>query len=205
MIPDFEAAIKRLLTGTAVISMAMLGACSDDDDPKKEDVPELITKATLTFTPAAGTPIVATATDPDGVGAKSIAMDGAINLAAGTTYTLTVTLINELAAPGDEEYKVSDEVKEEGDEHQFYFAWTNSVFSDPAGDGNVDNRNDKINYNDKDVNNLPIGLSTTWTAGAATSGKFHVLLKHQPDVKSATSTSNDGETDLDVTFDIVVK
>ncbi len=31
-------------------------------------------------------------------------------------------------------------------------------FSDPAGDGNVDNRNDKINYNDKDVNNLPIGL-----------------------------------------------
>jgi len=197
--------MSRLLLGMAVVSVGMLSGCSKDDDPAKEDVPELITKATLTFTPASGTPVVVTATDPDGTGSKSIAMDGAINLAAGTAYTLSIQLINELAAPTDEEYNITAEVGREGVEHQFYFAWTNSVFSDPAGDGNVDNRNDKINYNDKDVNNLPIGLSTAWTAGTASSGTFRVLLKHQPDIKSATSTSNDGETDLSVTFDIVVK
>lgn len=204
MITDFKI-MGRLLCGAAVVSLAVLGGCSDDDDPAKEDVPELITKATLTFTPSGGTPVVVTATDPDGEGVKSITVDGDINLAAGTTYTLGIQLINGLAAPTDEEYDITAEVTREGDEHQFYFAWNNDVFSDPAGNGNVDNRADKINYNDKDVNNLPIGLSTTWTAGAASSGTFHVLLKHQPDIKSATSTSTDGETDLDVTFNIVVK
>lgn len=204
MITDFKV-MQRLLWGAAVVSLAVLGGCSDDDDPAKEDVPELITKATLTFTPASGTPVVVTATDPDGDGIKEIAVDGAINLAAGTTYTLSIELINALAAPTDEEYDITKEVKEEGDEHQFYFAWTNNVFSDPAGNGNVDNRADKINYKDTDDNGLPIGLSTAWTAGEASTGTFQVLLKHQPDIKSATSTSNDGETDLTVTFDIAVK
>ncbi|MBL0740331.1 hypothetical protein JI741_03840 [Chryseolinea sp. Jin1] len=189
---------------------AFISSCSNND-PVKEDTPELITKATLTFTPAGGgTPTVVTATDPDGEGYKSITVDGPIELATGKTYTLGIQLINELAASSDPEFDITSEVRQEGDEHMFFFGWTNNVFSDPSGNGNVDNRNDAVNYSggadSKDANDLPLGLTTTWTASsAAASGTFRVLLKHQPNLKSDVSDSNTGESDLDITFTIDVK
>ncbi|MBI3219320.1 MAG: hypothetical protein HYZ44_07400 [Bacteroidetes bacterium] len=181
-----------------------LGSCSKDD-PKPENIPEAITKATFTFTPASGSPIVVTATDPDGDGPQTRVLSGPIALTKNTTYTLTITMINELAATTAPEYNVTAEVEEESDEHMFFFAWTNNTFSNPAGNGNFDTRTDLVNYNDKDANNLPLGLNTTWTTINATgSGKFRAVLKHQPDLKSATSTSSDGESDLDVEFDLTV-
>ncbi|MEP6734344.1 MAG: hypothetical protein ABJA70_02430 [Chryseolinea sp.] len=182
--------------------LILLSTSCDDNSPVKEDTPELITRATLTFTPAGGgTAIVVTATDPDGEGVQNIAVDGPINLAIDKSYILAIALINGLADPASAAYDITSEVKQESQEHQFYFSWTNNVFSNPAGDGNVDNRSDAIGYDDKDVNNLPIGLETTWTTStSAASGKFKVLLKHQPDLKSAISTSADGESDLDVEF-----
>ena len=181
-----------------------LTSCSEDD-PMKEDVPELITKATLTFTPVGGgTPITVSATDPDGEGVQDIQVDGAINLAANTTYALTLGLINELAETSSPEYNIADEVEEEGDEHMFFYSWTSDVFSDPAGNGNIDNRADAVNYEDEDDNGFPLGLTTTWTTAANGSGTFRVVLKHQPDLKSATSDANTGETDLDIEFEVNV-
>ncbi len=53
---------------TVFMVVALLAGCSKDD-PMKEDTPELITKATLTFTPTGGgTTVVVSATDPDGDG-----------------------------------------------------------------------------------------------------------------------------------------
>ena len=184
----------------------VFSACSDDDEPKKEDVPELITKATLTFTPmAGGSAVVATATDPDGEGVADLTVDGPINLDANTGYTLTIELINGLADPTEDEYDITAEVQEESDEHMFFFAWTNDVFSSPSGNGNVDNRADGVNYNDEDDNGLPLGLNTSWTSSAATaSGTFRIILKHQPNLKSETSTATTGESDVDVTFNISV-
>ncbi|HZI24533.1 MAG TPA: hypothetical protein VFD46_05625 [Chryseolinea sp.] len=173
--------------------------------PIREDVPELITQVTLTFTPAVGDPVVVTATDPDGEGVQDVQVDGDINLEAMKTYNLSLTLTNGLAAPSDPEYDVTEEVEEEGHEHLFYFSWTNDVFSDPSGDGNLDSRSDPINYDDEDVNGLPLGLQTTWTTAAASSGDFRVVLKHQPELKSATSESTVGETDVDITFTVNVE
>ncbi|NJN43195.1 MAG: GTP cyclohydrolase, partial [Flammeovirgaceae bacterium] len=128
----FELKLRRMMMVVMAFSLLTVVSC-DDDDPEKEDVPELITKATLVFTPnGGGTAITASATDPDGDGVQDIAVDGPINLTAGTTYTLTLSLINELADPTDEEYDISEEVEEEGDEHMFFFGWTNDVFSDPT-------------------------------------------------------------------------
>ncbi len=184
------------------------------DDPAKEDVPELITKATLTFTPnGGGSTVVVTATDPDGEGVQDIKVDGAMNLLPNKTYLLTIELVNGLAAPTAPEYNVTDEVEEEGDEHIFFFAWTNNTFSNPTGNGNIDARADAVNYsggtNSNDANGKPLGLTTTWTSatlvGTATlSGTFRVLLKHQPGLKTDTSDSNTGETDLDLTFTLNV-
>jgi hypothetical protein len=190
---------------TTFLCLAFLNSCNDDE-PTKEDTPELITKATLTFIPAAGgNAIRATATDPDGEGAQNISIDGPINLSANASYVLTVTLINELADRGDPEYNITEEVQKEGNEHMFFFSWTNNVFSDPTGNGNMDNRADNMHYSDEDDNGQPIGLVTSWTTAAASSGKFRLVLKHQPELKTATSTSSTGETDLDIEFNINIQ
>ncbi|HEY4656202.1 MAG TPA: hypothetical protein VIH22_16905 [Cyclobacteriaceae bacterium] len=198
--------LLKVITATlALTAGGFLPGC-DDDDPGKEDTPELITKATLTFTPSGGgSLIVATATDPDGEGVLDIEVDGPINLAPNTSYNLAIALINELTDPTDPEYNITSEVEEEGDEHMFFFGWTNDVFSDPAGNGNIDNRDDDVNYEDEDVNGLPLGLETSWTTGAVSSGTFRIVLKHQPDLKSASSTSSTGESDLDIGFTINIQ
>jgi hypothetical protein len=185
-------------------SLLFLSGCKKDD-PKPENIPEAITKATLTFTPAGGAPVIVTATDPDGDGPLPRTLSGPINLVKNVSYTLKITLINELAKPTDPEYDIAAEVEEEADEHIFFFAWTNNTFSNPTGNGNVDNRSDAVNYVDRDTKGLPLGLETSWTTINATgSGTFQVMLKHQPDLKSATSKSTDGESDLDLTFNLTV-
>jgi hypothetical protein len=196
--------LRLMFSLLAIILLGFVAGC-DSDDPVKEDVPELITKATLTFTPTSGAAVVVTATDPDGDGVKDIEVDGPINLAANTDYTLSITLINGLAGASDPAYNITEEVEEEGDEHMFFFSWTNNAFSDPAGNGNMDSRADAVNYLDEDENSLPLGLETGWTTGAASSGEFRVVLKHQPELKSATSTSSAGETDLDISFTLNVQ
>jgi hypothetical protein len=197
--------LKLMSAVLAIVSLSVMSGC-DSDDPKKEDVPELITKATLTFTPSGGgPPVVANATDPDGEGVQDIEVEGPINLNAATSYTLTIQLINELAQSTDPAYKVTEEVEEEGDEHMFFFSWTNNVFNDPTGNGNIDNRDDDVNYEDEDDNGLPLGLETFWTTAASSSGSFRVVLKHQPELKNATSTSSTGETDLDIEFTINIQ
>ncbi|HEX8061003.1 MAG TPA: hypothetical protein VF473_08715 [Cyclobacteriaceae bacterium] len=195
-----------------IISVIILLAGCRENDPKKEDVPELITKVVLTFSPTTGgSPIIVSATDPDGEGIQNIQMDGPINLPLNKTYTMQIDLINGLADANSNDYHVTTEVAAKGEEHQFFFAWTSNAFSDPSGNGNIDNAKDPVNYaggdNSKDANGRPLGITTTWTTAAnATSGStFRILLKHQPGLKSDTSNSTQGETDLDVSFTLNVQ
>lgn len=197
--------LNKLPLFVVLVLGSLVWSC-DEDEPEKEDTPELITKITLTFTPVGGgSPVVVTATDPDNIGSQDIVADGPISLKPNTTYSLGITLINGLADPADEDYNITNEVLEEADEHMFFFAWTGG-FNNPEGDGNIDNRADVVRYGDADENGLPLGLTTTWTTvGAVTTAKsFTILLKHQPDLKSATSTSQDGETDVNLEFDLEI-
>lgn len=188
-----------------LFAMPWITGCNDDDVPAAENEEEVINEITLTFTPAAGG---ASSTfsylDPDGEGTAAPNQD-AIVLQPGKVYTLQLTLKNTL---GEQEEVISDEVAAEGDEHQFFFEWTGSLFSSPKGLGNIGSgsQHNELNYQDKDVNGLPIGLQTIWeTAAAPASGTFRLLLKHQPFIKSENSTSEEGESDLDITWDISVQ
>jgi hypothetical protein len=183
-----------------VAAALMFTGCSDD--PTQENVPELVTKVTLTFTPnAGGTPVVVNAIDPDGEGPQDLAADRPIELFENTTYTLSITLFNELLSPGTPGYDLTEEVAEESDEHQFFFGFSEGAFSSPEGSGNIAPATGVINYLDEDDNGLPVGLETRWTTAGVQSGKnFRVMLKHLPGIKSASSTSADGETDVDVSF-----
>lgn len=176
-----------------------LTSCSDDDEPEIENETEIITDVLLTFT-GGGEVLTASAQDSDGQGIEDIAVLGDIELKANTTYELAITLENSVANES-----ITEEVENEAFEHMFFFSFTDGIFSNPEGDGNYDDRDDAINYEDKDINDLPLGLETSWTTGDAGTGTFRVVLKHQPDLKTTTSGSTDGESDIDLTWDIVIE
>ncbi len=192
--------MKKLNLLFILSGLILWTGCGDDDAPPAENEEEVIDRVTLTFTPtgSGGTAIVVEANDPDGEGDDDFTTE-TINLAVGTTYTLAITVENT-----EEGENITEEIETEDDEHMFFFQFTTDIFEDPAGDGNVDARADDVNYEDDDDNNYPIGLETTWTtaATASSNGDFRVVLKHQPDIKSATSTSEDGESDIDITWTI---
>ncbi|QOI96814.1 MAG: hypothetical protein HRU69_04590 [Flammeovirgaceae bacterium] len=200
---------KHLLLFLSVAGSLILSGC--DDDPAREDVPELITQVKLTFTPiAGGSAVVVTATDPDGNGPQDLVADGPIELMQSTTYDLSIELFNGLLDPTDDGYNLTAEIEEEADEHQFFFRFSTGVFSTPTGSGNIkDNPStpvDDINYLDEDTNGRPLGLLTRWTTDnvEVSDKSFRIVLKHQPGIKSGTSTSLDGETDVDITFVLTV-
>lgn len=197
--------IKSILPLLAVIIFT-IQACKNED-PVPENIPELITKVVLTFLPEGGGPIIkVSATDPDGGGVQDIIVDGPINLLKNTQYELSLELINELYLPGDDGYDITKAVEEEGEEHQFFFSFSEGSFLSPEGAGNMKENETsipgKINYTDVDNSGLPLGIKTSWiTANAVSSdNSFRVVLKHQPELKSSTSTSLDGESDIDISF-----
>lgn len=190
--------IALLLVSTVL--MVYLSGCGDD--PERENAPELVTKITLTFSPVGGgASVVVNAVDPDGEGPQDLEPEGPIELLEGVTYLLSIEVFNELLSPGEDGYDLTEEIEEEADEHQFFFGFSDGAFSSPVGTGNIAPASGSINYEDEDENGLPIGLVTRWTTGSIQSDKFfRVMLKHLPGIKSASTTSADGETDVDVTF-----
>jgi len=176
-------------------------SCSDDDVPEAENDEEIITDVSLIFSPqGGGAPLVFKAVDPDGAGVADLQVEGEIALAVNTTYDLFIELENSI--DGED---ISEEVKEEGDEHQLFFSFTNDLFVNPTGAGNIGTSSGSVNYSDQDENGLPIGLITTWRTEVVGQGNFRVLLKHQPDLKTSTSTSGIGSSDLDITWEIVIQ
>jgi len=196
---------KFLFSVFLLLGFGLLASCSDDDpEPGDNEETEVISRVELTFSPTGdGDDVVAVWFDADGDGAGAPTIDD-IDLIEGVEYELSLTLTNTLVTPNEDK---TAEIRGEAEEHMFFFEFTNNIFADPAGNGNVDNRNDPVNYDDQDANGLPLGLETTWTAGAHTdaAGEFRIILKHQPDIKSSTSTANDGESDIDITFPINIE
>ncbi len=196
--------IKNLRLSAILFSAITIVGCSSDDDaaPAEENEIEVVTDVTLIFTNTADSSDVirASAKDPDGAGVQELEVLNPITLAADTEYTLTFEVQNALD-PADIE-DIGVEILEEDNEHQIFFAFTEGAFANPAGNGNIDTTSDPINYNDQDENGNPVGLSTTWTtpSTASTGGTFTARLQHQPDLKSATTGSDDGDTDFDLSF-----
>ena len=120
-----------------------------------------------------------------------------------TEYELSITLENTI-----EGEDITEEIREEDEDHIFLFGFGEELFESPDGDGNADNRVDPINYNDQDENGLPVGLSTNWTTSCTAEGNisdaFRVVLKHQPGEKTATSGIDVGGTDVDITWNVTV-
>lgn len=193
-----------LLSGSVIFS-----SCSSDDDdvapPPPENEVEEFTDIEFIFTNVDDPSDVRKGIwqDEDGFGPGEPVIIQHPVLDSNTTYRLTFTMLNKLMDPVE---NVLEEVQDEDDEHQIFFAFDENLFASPEGTGNIEDRNGSINYEDFDDNGLPVGLETLWTTGDKIEGaKFRAVLGHQPGVKSSTSSWNSGDIDWDITFSINVE
>ena len=172
--------------------MLFITSCKKDD-PIIENEEELITTLIYTLTPeAGGDTIVLSFQDLDGDGGDTATITGG-TLEANTIYNGSLVLLNELESPAED---ITVEVQEEAEEHQFFFEITISGLS--------------ITYDDLDDNGNPIGLLSKITTTGSGSGTIKVTLRHEPNknaagVSTGDITSAGGETDIEVTFNVVVQ
>ena len=195
--------IRQIGMLPVIATAILLTGCAKEEEevPEEEHEMEVITDVKLIFTNDndSNDIVYARAQDPDGDGVDDLKILDSVNLDVSKSYTLTFEIMNNLETPGED---IGLEIADEDDEHQIFFSFSNDAFSDPLGNGNIDNASDSINYNDVDGNGNPVGLSTGWTTASSTltGGTFTVKLQHQPDVKTSTSTANTGDTDFELEF-----
>lgn len=175
-----------LIAGLLSIS-AIFISCEDVDDPNdhKHDE-ELITTVKLNFSNANDSTDMFSVIfrDVDGPGGTDPSTWDTIQLSSNNTYNVDVQFLNEAEVIVDD---ITEEVIAEADEH---------IVCYESVDANV-----QITRNDS-VNNLPLGIETTWVTGPFNEGQVVVSLKHQPRVKDGTCTP--GETDVEVSFVTII-
>lgn len=169
---------------SAAFLLASLSGCKKDGKaPENEE--ELITTITLTFTEIGGSAThTYTFRDTDGPGGNAPTLNEQIILAPNKSYNCTILVLDESKSVVED---ITDEIKAESDEHQFYFT--------PA------NVNITVAGLDTDDKGYPLGVKSVWTTGAASGpGSVKVTLKHKPGVKGANDNINVGETDIEIDF-----
>ena len=180
---------KYLTFALVLVLFTVVFAACDSTEPEDEGPgeEELITRVVLTLT-GGGQTVTATANDPDGDG-TNFQID-TITLTAGTTYTGTVELADDIN--GED---ITEEVEEEDDEHQFFYT---------VGGGA--NGRVTVNITDQDANGLPVGLNFTVavSAGGAATGTLRVILSHYDEGPKDGVNMSD-ETDVDVTFPVNIQ
>lgn len=170
------------------ISAFTFTACSNNDDnhDDHDHDEELIT--TVTYTLTNGNDVVTlTYQDLDGEGGNDGTYTVSGPLTANTTYTGEIELLNETESPAE---NITDEIKIEADEHEFFYTNTAGL---------------TITKTDTDGTN-PLGVETSVVSGGASTGSLTVVLKHEPTKPNdGTAASAGGSTDVEITFDLTVQ
>lgn len=183
---------RRVALGASFLALGFVAACGESSTAPGGET-ELISRVTITFTPVGGgAPITAYIDDPDGNGPQApSAQVGALSLVAAGSYTGTVKFENRLSNPIED---ITEEVLEEANEHRVYYAVAGALA--PTGLA--------LTTTDRDPQGRPLGVAFAALVGATAggqSGNLRVVLCHYDDApKVGTSTSCQGETDIDVTF-----
>lgn len=173
------------LLAVLFISAFTFSACSSDDhDDDHSHEEELITTVTYTLTDVNDNVVTMTFTDLDGEGGNAAIYDISGPLTANTDYVGVVKLENATESPAED---ITEEVKTEGDEHEFFYISNVGI----------------ITKTDQDVNNNLLGIETTLTTGT-TGTAITIILKHEPKKPNTGVTDAGGSTDLEVTFNVTI-
>jgi hypothetical protein len=174
-------------------SSLLMTACKKDHDHDHNEE-EVITTVRLTLTPnGGGNAVTFQYDDPDGPGGNNPTIEPIV-LPANRTYNVSVQLLNKTVNPAED---VTLEVAAESGSHRFYYE------SSPAALITVSNLN-------LDNGGIPLGITSTWTTGAAATGTMKVTLRHyggNPPNKEANDPVNStkSDTDVEVTFPVTIQ
>ncbi len=182
-----------LLAGTIILASCKKPKDDDPITPPPVNEEEVINRITLHFHSshdAEHKHFEFHDADGDGGLAPVITAD---TLSHDSVYNVELELYNTTVSPAD---NVTEEIEDEHNVHQFFFQ--------------VSGANAAVAYADTDDNGLPVGLQTVWTIGAASDGTLTVTLRHDPDktapgVSGGDITNAGGETDLEVSFPLVIE
>lgn len=196
-----------------------LAACPADDghDHDHDHDNEIISRVELSFTPeGGGDALVFAFDDPDGDGGVSGSAE-TIELAAGTSYALTVRFQNGLVDPPED---ITEEVEGEAEDHMVFIV--GDVFGPASMPATAlvshEYADVESDYGDNAVGeDLPVGLRNTITTNTAGSGQLRVLLRHLPELNGEPQKTGElaqmladgedlpGSVDVDVSFELVVQ
>lgn len=179
-------------------------ASCESEDPTEENDGEVITDVTLKFQELnasnallVGSVLSFKASDPQGIEVGKTPTIQSISLAKGKKYQMTIEVTNAI-----ENEDITKEILEEAAEHQFFFlgqVFESSFFS--------------IQY--ADAGGIALGLKSIVTVSSSTgtnNSSMRVVLRHDLN-KSFAGASNPnfanftqagGETDLDLTFPVIL-
>ena len=180
-------------TPLALTALALvLASCKGDSVTAPGGESEVISRVTLTLTPASGAAVSAYIEDADGNGPNApSAQVGTLTMPVGSTFTGAVRFENRLVTPVE---NITDEVRTEGNQHRVFYTVTGTGVT--------------VNTTDLDGSGKPLGLAFTATAPTGTTAgtrNVRVVLCHYDGVnKPAVATSCSGDTDIDVTFTVAV-
>ena len=178
--------MKKLLFIYGLIGLTAL-SCSKDEVPEEINEEELITTVEVALSSAEGNVTLAYRDlDADGPQPPTISVSGPLK--SGVRYVGAITFLNESESPAED---ITEEVKEEGLEHQFFYTIGTGLDVTTA-------------YSNLDSEGNPLGTEFTLTAGAVSSGTLTFTLRHEPNKPNTGLSDADGETDIEVAFDIEV-
>ena len=178
----------------SLFSFLLLNVACEKEDPEIPNEEEVITTLRYTLTPNdGGEAVVLQFQDIDGDGGNAPVIQNG-TLAQNTIYTGQVEFLNETNADDVEDITLED--GEEAEEHQVFYT--------------PNNLNLTVNYTDEDANQNPIGIATSVQTGDASNGTLTIVLRHEANktaenVANGDITNAGGETDIEVSFDIVIE
>jgi hypothetical protein len=181
-----------------ILSLIFTG-CSDDDDHDDHSHPvneeEVITTIEVTLSDGTNSYVLIWE-DLDGDGPDLPIITGAT--IPSNSYDAEIQLYNKTLDPTDDEYVVTTEILEEDVDHQFFFNASNGL-----------NVFDFV-YADADVDGNPIGQQFIIEDVSGSGGDLNIVLLHEPNknadgVSDGDITNAGGDTDIDITFPIIVQ
>jgi hypothetical protein len=188
----------------AIVFAAFGFTSCESNDPEPENDGEVITDVILSFQElnASGTPTGAITTfkasDPQGIEVGATPTIDNVTLTKGKTYQMKIEVRNSI-----ENEDITAEILEEADEHQFYFLGTAFVSSSVLTYTYADPTGDLLGV---------VGKVVVAQSPGFNNANMRIVLRHDLD-KNFPGASNPnfenfiqagGETDLDITFPLIL-